>query len=56
MWNTYKSRDEAESYLKGHGFKWNDATGQYERGERFVSLARAIVGQCADKLWIITRA
>ena len=56
MWNTYKSEQAAISYLIGQGFRWNHESGIYERGERFVSLARAIVGQCADGIWIITRA
>ena len=56
MWNTYKTRESAESYLKGEGFKFNPDSGMFERGERYVSFARAIVGQCADGIFIITRA
>jgi hypothetical protein len=56
MWNTYKSEQAAIAYLIGQGFAFNDVSGIYERGERFVSLARAIVGKCADGVWIITRA
>jgi len=59
MWNsakTYTTKDDALAFLKKEGYKWNHETGRHERGEMFVSLARAYVGQCNNGQWIITRA
>ena len=54
--NNFKAREDALAYLKDEGYKWNPDTQRHERGEMYVSLARAYVGQCANGVWLITRA
>jgi hypothetical protein len=56
MSKSYNSREQALAYLKDEGFKWNPDTQRHERGEMYISLARAYVGQCINGQWIITRA
>ena len=56
MWSTYKTEQDAIAYLEKQGFRYNPDSGWHERGEPFISLARGIVGQCLDGIWIITRA
>jgi hypothetical protein len=50
MWKTYNSMENAESDLKKEGFR---KVGQYwERGEKYVSLCRVELGQCANGKYV----